>query len=67
MGAYYVCVAGLRLAVKLPAAAVFVLCLPAMPFVVAYRNRSQHPGQARAIFWLGGAFYALLLLVVLLP
>lgn len=48
MGIYYLCVAMLQLAIKLPAAVIFVLTLPAMPFTVAYRNRVEHPIQARS-------------------
>lgn len=58
MGIYYLCVATLRLAVKLPAVVTFVVCLPAMPFIVAYRNRAGHPIQAKAICWGWGALYA---------
>lgn len=65
MGIYYLCVATLRLAVKLPAAVVFVLTLPAMPFIVAYRSRAEHPIQAKTIYWLGGIFYALMALIVI--
>ena len=46
MGIYYLCVAMLQLAIKLPAIVIFVLTLPAMPFIVAYRNRVEHPIQA---------------------
>ncbi|MCC8170955.1 MAG: hypothetical protein LIP00_04035 [Parabacteroides sp.] len=61
-GGYYLCIAGLRLAWKLPAIAVFIVCLPAMPFVVAYRNRKEHPVQAKIIYWGWGAAYLILLL-----
>lgn len=62
MGTYYLSVAGMRLALKLPAAVTFVVCLPAMPFVVAYRNRVEHPGQARAIYILYGLLWAICIL-----
>ncbi|MDE7304352.1 MAG: hypothetical protein K2N04_00330 [Alistipes sp.] len=65
MGIYYLCAATLRLAIKLPAAVVFVIALPAMPFIVAYRNKAEHPIQAKAIYWLGGIFYALIALIVI--
>lgn len=61
MGCYYLCVVLLRLALKLPAAVVFVVCLPAMPFIVAYRNRQQHPIQAKTIYCLWGVLYAAVL------
>lgn len=61
MGCYYLCVVLLRLALKLPAAVVFVVCLPAMPFVVAYRNREEHPIQAKTIYCLWGVLYAAVL------
>lgn len=59
MGVYYLCVAGMRLALKLPAAVVFIVCLPAMPFIVAYRNREEHPIQAKAIYWLWSILFAI--------
>lgn len=65
MGCYYLCVVLLRLALKLPAAVVFVVCLPAMPFVVAFRNREEHPIQAKAIYWMGGILYVLIALIVI--
>lgn len=61
MGAYYLFVAVMRLALKLPAAVVFVVCLPAMPFIVAYRNRQQHPTQAKTIYCLWSVIYAAIL------
>lgn len=33
--------------------------------IVAYRNRAEHPIQAKAIYWLGGIFYALIALIVI--
>ena len=60
MGIYYLCVATVRLAIKLPAAVIFVLTLPAMPFIVAYRNRVEHPIQAKAICWMYGITYVIL-------
>lgn len=61
MGCYYLCVAGMRLAFKLPAAVAFVVCLPAMPFIVAWRNRQQHPVQTKIICILWGLVYAAVL------
>lgn len=61
MGIYYLCVATLRLAVKLPAAVVTIVTLPAMPFIVAYRDRAEHPNRAKAICWLWGVLYAVVL------
>lgn len=66
MGCCCVCAAVLRLAVKLPAAVLFAVCLPAMPFIVAWRNRQQHPIQAKIICWLGGILYLLIALIVLI-
>lgn len=66
MGIYYLCVAGFRIVVSLPKIVSFVLLLPAMPFVVAYRNRKERPGQAKAIYILWGLLYALTFLVILL-
>lgn len=62
MGIYYLCVAALRLAVKLPAAVVTLVTLPAMPFLVAYRNRAEHPNRAKAICWLWSVLYAMVLI-----
>ena len=60
MGIYYLCVAMLQLAIKLPAAVIFVLTLPAMPFIVAYRNRAEHPIQAKVLCWMYGITYVIL-------
>ena len=65
MGIYYLCVATVRLAVKLPAAVIFVLTLPAMPFIVAHRNRAEHPIQAKAICWIWGTLYAILCIIAI--
>lgn len=59
MGFYYLCVAMLRLAVKLPAVVIFIILLPAMPFIVAYRNRAEHPILAKSICWMWGIIYVL--------
>ena len=60
MGIYYLCVAMLQLAIKLPAIVIFVLTLPAMPFIVAYRNRVEHPIQAKVLYWMWGITYVIL-------
>lgn len=65
MGIYYLCVAMLQLAIKLPAAVIFVLTLPAMPFIVAYRNRAEHPIQAKALCWKYGVLIALITLIII--
>lgn len=65
MGIYYLCAILLHLAVKLPAIIAFVVCLPAMPFIVARRNRKEHPVQAKALCWMTGILYALLALILL--
>lgn len=57
-GIYYLCVAMLRFAVKLPAIIAIIITLPAMPFIVAYRNRAEHPIQAKVIYWGWGTIYA---------
>lgn len=56
-GIWYLCTAILHLLCKLPAAAVFLLALPAMPFVVAHRNRTEHPVQAKIIRICWGLLY----------
>lgn len=58
LGCYYLCAAGMRLALKLPAAVAFAVCLPAMPFIVAWRNRQQHPAQTKVLCFLWGLVYA---------
>lgn len=60
-GCYYLCVVALRVALKLPAVVAYILCLPAMPFIVAYRNREEHPFQAQVIYWGYPVLYALVL------
>ena len=65
MGFYYLCVATLRLAVKLPAVVMFIILVPAMPFIVAYRNRVEHPIQAKTIYWMGGILYVLLGIIIM--
>lgn len=58
-GLYYLVICVLRLALTLPAAVVFIVSLPAMPFIVAYRNRTEHPVQAKVLCWLCGVLYAI--------
>ena len=65
MGIYYLCVAMLQLAIKLPAIVIFVLTLPAMPFIVAYRNRVEHPIQAKVLCWMYGVLIALITLIII--
>ena len=61
-GIYCLCTAGLRIAAILPRVAVFLVTLPAQPFLVAWRNRKEAPFQARAICWLWGVLYAVAIL-----
>ena len=63
MGLYYLCIIGFHLALKLPIIVAYVVCLPAMPFIVAYRIRKEHPFQAHFIFWGQLLFYALIIFV----
>lgn len=60
-GVYYLCVAITRMAFKLPMIVAFILALPAMPFIVAYRNREEHPIQAKTIYWGWGLIYTVLI------
>lgn len=62
MAVYYFCVVCLRFALKLSAAVAFVVSLPVMPFVVAYRNRSKSPDLAKAIYLVWGLLYLILLI-----
>ena len=41
-----------------------LVCLPAIPFVVAYKNRERHPGQARFIFAGWSLLYLLLAFIL---
>ena len=66
MGLYYFCIIGLRIALKLPIIAAFIICLPVMPFIVAYRFRKEHPAQAKGLYWLWGITYALFTLIYFL-
>ena len=59
MGIYYLCVATLRLALKLPAIAIFIILLPVWPLTVAYRNRVEHPIQSKAICWMWSILFVL--------
>lgn len=63
MGLYYLCIVGFHIALKLPVIVAFIICLPAMPFIVAYRNRKEHPIQAQIIYWGYPVFYALIIFV----
>ena len=60
MGIYFLGGAMLRLAIKLPSVVLFIILLPVMPFIVAYRNRAEHPILAKGIYWMGGILYVLL-------
>ena len=66
MGLYYFCIISLRIALKLPVIVAFIVCLPAMPVIVAYRNRIEHPILAKGIYCMYGTLCALLFLIYLL-
>lgn len=65
-GLYYIAVAGVRLAFKLPYFLFLIFCLPAMPFFVAYRNRKEHPTQAKLIYVGWGLIYGLCSVLIVL-
>ncbi len=67
MGLYYGGVFLFRSALYVPAAVAFVVCLPAMPFIVAWRTRHETPGKTKALYIIWGVFYALFALAVYLP
>lgn len=48
----------------IPAVLAVLICLPAMPFAVAYKNRETHPWQARCIV-IGWSLLYLLLAFIL--
>lgn len=43
-----------------------IITLPVMPFIVAYRNREEHPIQAKILYIGWGVIYALVILVCIL-
>lgn len=47
-----------------PIAITIIVCLPVMPFVVAYKHRKKHPWQARSIV-IGWSLIYLLLTFIL--
>lgn len=66
MGIYYLGAVCLCLVKKLPAAVAFVVFLPAIPFIVAWRSRNEHPVMAKMIVWGWAIFYVLVLLTWLI-
>ena len=65
IGFVYIFVILGRITLKLPMLAIILLALPIMPFVSAYRNRVEHPIQAKIICYLWGVIYAILFIVCL--
>ena len=48
-------------------AAVYIVFLPVMPFIVAYNNRKIKPIQSKLIVILWGVLYLLIMLLCILP
>lgn len=61
---FYVLKAARAVLPCIPKALGVLLCLPAMPFAVAYKNRETHPWQARCIV-IGWSLLYLLLAFIL--
>lgn len=62
--AYYVSRAVWNVVPYVPKILAVLICLPAIPFVVAYKNRERHPGQARFIFAGWSLLYLLLAFIL---
>ena len=66
LGVYYLLKIAFHVAVGLPMILIKIITLPVMPFIVAYRNREEHPIQSKMLFWIAGIFYAIFILGCLL-
>ena len=61
---FYVLKAARVVVPYIPKVLAVLICLPAMPFAVAYKNRERHPWQARFIFIGWSLLYALLVFIL---
>lgn len=61
---FYVLKAARAVLPYIPKALGVLLCLPAMPFAVAYKNRETHPWQARCIVIGWSLLYLLLAFII---
>ncbi|MEG2758834.1 MAG: hypothetical protein RR908_03045 [Rikenellaceae bacterium] len=58
---YYISMSLFRSLILLPKAIYYIVCLPAMPFIVAYRNKEEQPKAAKAIYWLWGSLLSIII------
>ncbi len=66
LGIYYLLKIAFHVAVGLPMILIKIITLPVMPFIVAYRNREEHPIQAKILYIGWGVIYALVILICIL-
>lgn len=57
---YYISLLLFRGMLLLPKAVFYIVCLPVMPFIVAYRNRKEQPKAAKAIYVLWGSLCSIM-------
>jgi hypothetical protein len=43
-----------------------ILCLPAMPYIIAYKSKEQHPTQAKIIYWVYTVLYLLIIFIIIM-
>ncbi len=66
LGIYYLLKIAFHVAVGLPMILIKIITLPVMPFIVAYRNREEHPIQAKILYIGWGVIYALIIIICIL-
>lgn len=66
LGIYYLLKIAFHVAVGLPMILIKIITLPVMPFIVAYRNREEHPIQAKILYIGWGVIYALVIIICIL-
>ncbi len=66
LGIYYLLKIASHVAVGLPMILIKIITLPVMPFIVAYRNREEHPIQAKILYIGWGVIYALIIIICIL-
>ena len=66
LGIYYLLKIASHVAVGLPMILVKIITLPVMPYIVAYRNREEHPFLSKGIIWMYSIALALCILIFIL-
>lgn len=66
LGIYYLLKIAFHVAVGLPMILIKIITLPVMPFIVAYRNREEHPIQAKILYIGWGVIYVLIIIICIL-